>query len=80
MFIEQERELIKKDYVASENNNTVVSFFYKSDPLSQIEIKKEKNNYKVSFPISNRTAHYATKCKTKEEVRNYLNYLINNHF
>jgi hypothetical protein len=79
MFIEQEKLLIEKNYEYNQKSDSILSFFYKDDHMSQINVSIVDDSYKVSFPMLNHSIHYATYFKEKEKVKKYLNFLINSH-
>lgn len=79
MFIEQERKLIEKNYQDNENSKNLLSFFLKNDQQVQVNVSKIDEKYKVSFPMSNNTIHYATYFTEKQEAKEYLDYIVTSH-
>ena len=79
MFIEQEKQLIDKNFKDLQDSNSLLSFFYKKDPQCQVNVTKVDSQYKVSFPMSNYSIHYATYFNKKKEAKEYLDYIIKSH-
>tara|TARA_Y100000992_G_scaffold264056_1_gene200623 strand:- start:705 stop:947 length:243 start_codon:yes stop_codon:yes gene_type:complete len=79
MFIEQEKQLINKNFQDREDRKSLLSFFYKKDPQCQVNITKVNSQYKVSFPMSNYSIHYATYFNEKKEAKEYLDFIIKSH-
>ena len=80
MFIEQEKQLVEKNYVENIDSPNMLSFFYHADKTCQINVTKEESNlYKVSFPMSNRSIHYATYFSSKSKAKDYLDFIIKSH-
>ena len=78
MFIEQEKQLIEKNYIDNCNEN-ILSFFHKNDKTVQVNVIKQNSKYKVSFPMSNNTIHYATYFNDKQKAKEYLDFIIKSH-
>ncbi len=78
MFIEQEKQLIKKNYIDNCNDN-LLSFFHKNDTTQQVNVIKQNSKYKVSFPMSNNTIYYATYFNEKQKAKEYLDFIIKSH-
>ena len=53
-----EKALIKKNYVIFPSTNSILSYCNPIDKTSQINLTKENNLYKFSFPLGD--IHYAT--------------------
>ena len=79
MFIEQEKQLIDKNFKDLQDSNSLLSFFYKKDPQCQVNVTKVNSQYKVSFPMSNNSIHYATYFNKKKEAKEYLDFIIKSH-
>ena len=75
MFIEQEKQLIEKNYIDNCNDN-LLSFFHKNDKTVQVNVVKQNEKYKVSFPMSNNTIHYATYFDNKADLIKYMNFIL----
>jgi len=74
MFIEQEKSLVQKNYI-----DNILSFFYKDNPDRQVNVSLVETKYKVSFPMSENTIHYATYFDTITQTKEYLDYLLETH-
>tara|TARA_B100000795_G_scaffold166441_2_gene125235 strand:+ start:508 stop:768 length:261 start_codon:yes stop_codon:yes gene_type:complete len=85
MFIEQEKSLVQKNYIDNHQNNShknidnILSFFYKDNPDRQVNVSLVETKYKVSFPMSENTIHYATYFDTITQTKEYLDYLLETH-
>ena len=84
MFIEQEILLVQKNYINNHQNNShnidnLLSFFYKDDPDRQVNISLVETKYKVSFPMTENTTHFATYFDTITQTKEYLDYLLETH-
>ena len=74
MFMTFEKELIKKNYVTLPSSNSILSYCSSDDKTSQINLTKENNLYKFSFPLGE--IHYATYFDNKEELKKYMNFIL----
>jgi len=86
MFVDQEKSLMQKNYIdnshKNKDSNHLLSFFYKDDPDRQVNISiidKKYKKYKVSFPMSENTIHYATHFDNLQQTKEYLDYLLETH-
>lgn len=80
MFIGLEQQLIKKKYKNFKNVNHIWSYCKKKNPMIQVNIKyiSEFKIYKFSFPLKN-GSHYATYIKNEDELRKYVDFIVNNY-
>lgn len=69
-----EKALIKKNYVIFPSTNSILSYCNPIDKTSQINLTKENNLYKFSFPLGD--IHYATYFKDKQELKKYMNFIL----
>jgi hypothetical protein len=69
-----EKALIKKNYVTLHSVNSIFSYCSPDDKTSQINLTKEDNFYKFSFPLGE--IHYASYFKNKEELKKYMNFIL----
>ena len=74
MFMTFEKELIKKNYVTFPSSNSIFTYCSPNDKTSQINLTKEKDLYKFSFPIGD--IHYATYFKDKLKLKIYMKFQI----
>jgi len=74
MFMTFEKELIRKNYVTFPSPNNIFSYCNPIDKTSQINLSKENNLYKFSFPLGD--IHYATYFKDKLELKKYMNFIL----
>ena len=74
MFMTFEKALIKKNYVIFPSTNSILSYCNPIDKTSQINLTKENNLYKFSFPLGD--IHYATYFKDKQELKKYMNFIL----
>ena len=83
MFVDQEKSLVQKNYIdnshKNKDSNHLLSFFYKDDPDRQVNISIIDKKYKVSFPMSENTIHYATHFDNLHQTKEYLDYLLETH-
>jgi len=77
MLIQCEKKLIHKGYVNTNDKNLLLSYHKKGEPFKQFNIATNNNKYKVSFPIGD--DHYTTTIKEKNEMINYVKYILNQH-
>jgi len=69
-----EKALIKKNYVIFPSTNSILSYCNPIDKTTQINLSKENNLYKFSFPLGD--IHYATYFKDKQELKKYMNFIL----
>ena len=69
-----EKELIKKNYVTFPSSNSIFTYCCPYDKTSQINLTKEKDLYKFSFPIGD--IHYATYFKDKLKLKKYMKFIL----
>ena len=74
MFMTFEKALIKKNYVTLPSSNSILSYCSSGDKTSQINLTKENNLYKFSFPLGE--IHYATYFDNKQELKKYMNFIL----
>lgn len=74
MFMTFEKALIKKNYVSLPSQNNIFSYCVADDRTSQINLTKEDNIYKFSFPLGD--IHYATYFKDKQKLNKYMNFIL----
>lgn len=74
MFMTFEKALIKKNYVSLPSKNNIFSYCVADDRTSQINLTKEDNIYKFSFPLGD--IHYATYFKDKQKLNKYMNFIL----
>ena len=69
-----EKELIKKKYVTLPSSNSILSYCSPDDRTTQINLTKENDKYKFSFPLGD--IHYAAYFTDKEELTKYMNFIL----
>jgi hypothetical protein len=69
-----EKALIKKNYVTLPSSGTLFTYCSPNDKTSQINLTKENNTYKFSFPLGD--IHYATYFTDKDELKKYMNFIL----
>ena len=69
-----EKELIKKNYVTLPTSNSILSYCSPDDRTSQINLTKEDDKYKFSFPLGE--IHYASYFVNKEKLIKYMNFIL----
>ena len=74
MFMTFEKALIKKNYVTLPSSGSILSYCSPNDKTSQINLTKENDKYKFSFPLGE--IHYATYFDNKEELKKYMNFIL----
>ena len=74
MFMTFEKALIKKNYVTLPSSSSILSYCSPDDKTSQINLTKENDKYKFSFPLGE--IHYATYFTDKEELQKYMNFIL----
>ena len=74
MFMTFEKELIKKNYVTFPSSNSIFTYCSPYDKTCQINLTKEKDLYKFSFPIGD--IHYATYFKDKLKLKKYMKFIL----
>ena len=74
MFMTFEKELIKKNYVTLPTSNSILSYCSLYDKTSQVNLTKEDDKYKFSFPLGD--IHYATYFTDKEKLQKYMNFIL----
>ena len=74
MFMTFEKALIKKNYVTLPSSNSILSYCSQDDRTSQINLTKENDKYKFSFPLGD--IHFATYFTNKEELSKYMNFIL----
>jgi len=74
MFMTFEKALIKKNYVNFPSINSILTYYCKDDKTSQINLTKENNLYKFSFPLGE--IHYATFFEDKQKLKDYMNFIL----
>ena len=74
MFMTFEKELIRKNYVTFPSSDSIFTYCSPSDKTCQINLTKEDDKYKFSFPIGD--IHYATYFTDKEELNKYMNFIL----
>ena len=77
MLMHCEKILIHKGYVPTNEKDKLLSYQKKGEPFKQFNIEMNNNKYKVSFPIGD--DHYTTTIKEKNEMINYVKYILNQH-
>ena len=75
MFMTFEKALIKKNYVTFPSSDSIFTYCLPDDKTSQINLTKEHDKYKFSFPLGD--IHYATYFTDKEELNKYMNFILN---
>ena len=83
MFLNLEKEIIRKDFIEIPNEKRIWSFGRSYDHLAQITLEylPEKNKYKFAFPMSNNTIHYAIYFlkENTDELGRYVKHVLNNY-
>ena len=74
MFMTFEKALIRKNYVTLPSSNSILSYCSRDDRTSQINLTKENDKYKFSFPLGD--IHFATYFTDKEELSKYMNFIL----
>ena len=74
MFMTFEKELIRKNYVTFPSSDSIFTYCSPNDQTSQIDLTKENNVYKFSFPLGD--IHYATYFDSKDELKKYMNFIL----
>lgn len=69
-----EKALIKKNYVSFPSKNSILSYCSPNDKTSQINLTKENDFYKFSFPMGE--IHYASYFKDKIKLKKYMNFIL----
>ena len=69
-----EKALIGKNYVTLDSKNSILSYCSPDDQTSQINLTKENNLYKFSFPLGE--IHYATYFDNKADLIKYMNLIL----
>ena len=78
MLIQCEKKLIHKGYVPTNEKDKLLSFHKKGQPFKEFNVVKIINNkYKVSFPIGD--DQYTTTIKEKNDMVNYVQYILREH-
>tara|TARA_B100000963_G_C22482690_1_gene605474 strand:- start:691 stop:921 length:231 start_codon:yes stop_codon:yes gene_type:complete len=71
-----EKELIRKNYVTFPSLDSIFTYCSPNDKTSQINLTKENNTYKFSFPLGD--IHYATYFNNKDDLKKYMNFILVN--
>ena len=74
MFMTFEKALIKKNYVSLPSSDSILSYCSPDDKTSQINLTKENDKYKFSFPLGE--IHYVSYFDNKEELQKYMNFIL----
>ena len=74
MFMTFEKKLIRKNYVTFPSSDSIFTYCSPNDKTSQINLTKENNTYKFSFPLGD--IHYATYFDSKDELKKYMNFIL----
>lgn len=74
-----EQELIRKNFINLQTRNKIFSYGKKSNETLQVELEKQNNRYKFSFPMSDNSTHYAAYFIDKKKLDNYMNHIIINY-
>uniref|UniRef100_A0A6C0KD04 Uncharacterized protein n=1 Tax=viral metagenome TaxID=1070528 RepID=A0A6C0KD04_9ZZZZ len=69
-----EKALIRKNYTLLSSTDSILSYCSPEDKTSQINLTKENDLYKFSFPLGD--IHYATFFKDKNKLKDYMNFIL----
>ena len=72
-----EQRLVKKNYIEYDNNK-LLSYKKRHNPLYQISIERIDNRYKFTFPLESGD-HYTSYHNNKNELETYAEYIISTY-
>ena len=77
MLMSLEKSIINRNYVPLTNDSNIWSFGSIDDQTKQINLEYDGKTYKFSFPIND--IHYSTTFENKDELKEYIRYILNQH-
>ena len=79
MFVNEERDLVRKGYMPQEDETAIFNYTKEGkNVIVSYYPFRDKYNYKFSFPISHKK-QYATYFTEKDDLQKYIRFIIDSH-